>query len=177
MNNENLYVCLKREFNALNNNLINEGVNEIVYRCFKQVKENIDYLGDRVNEENFNSLNSNSEYIDRSFKIKETQQLFKYCILLLENEDNIKPQYKLILENLLKHFQCIFSLENSKHYAGFNHKNKFSFQHSLILSKGTQFLDRIPCDLEEQLLREQSKGKCLILLLQVQHFHVYFIKT
>ncbi|KAH8740675.1 hypothetical protein FG386_002637 [Cryptosporidium ryanae] len=158
MNNENLYTCLKREFNNLNETLVNEGIDEIICRCFNQVKENINYLDDNLNEEKFDSLNSNSKYIDRTFKIRETQQLFKYCILLLEREVNIKPQYKLILENLLSHFQRIFLTED-KYLHRFTQKNKFSSQNSLLLSTGSQISVPKPCDLEEKLLHEQNKGK------------------
>ena len=162
MENEELYTSLKHEFNILNDILISEGIDEIVSRCFDQVKENIHYLNKYVNEESTDSLNNNSKYIDRSFKIKETQQLFKYCILLLEKEDDIKPQYKLVLENLLDHFQCIFSSEKCVNYPykfSVNNRSNIFSKNLLLLSTDSKGSFQKSSDLEEQLLHEKNKGK------------------
>ncbi|OII73686.1 uncharacterized protein cubi_03484 [Cryptosporidium ubiquitum] len=110
MNNGNCSL-LKTEFENFKNSIINEGMDEIVGKCFNQVKENINYLNELSFEENISSLNNESEFVERNFKIKETQHLFKYCIMLLEKENNLNPHYKLLLENLLFHFQNIFSSE------------------------------------------------------------------
>lgn len=166
MNNGN-HLLLKGDFESVRSSLINEGMDEIVCKCFNQVRENIDYLNGLNFGENANSLNNESCFVERSFKIKETQNLFKYCILLLEKESNIDPHYKLLLENLLFHFQNVFSPERYevnkklKYLSEENWDSKTSQFSSVSSSIPTFKYTPLPVfkELEKQLLYEQNKGK------------------
>lgn len=159
-------LSLKSGFENFKSTLIKEGMDEIVCKCFKQVKENIDYLKELNFGENINSLNNESCYIERDLKIKETQHLFKYCIMLLEKENNINPHYKLLFENLLFHFQNIFSLER---YEVDNclrnqlEKNSLSNTSVSSVSSFVHTSQYMPLpdfkELEKQLLFEQNQGK------------------
>ncbi|KAK9170944.1 hypothetical protein CmeUKMEL1_14765 [Cryptosporidium meleagridis] len=160
-------LSLKGDFENFKSTLIKEGIDEIVCKCFKQVKENIDYLKELNYGENINSLNSESCYIERDLKIKETQHLFKYCIMLLEKENNINPHYKLLFENLLFHFQNIFSLERYEVDCCLrNQLEKNSLSNTSCVSSVSSFVPTsqyVPLpdfkELEKQLLFEQNQGK------------------
>lgn len=162
--NDGNCLSLKSEFENFKNSLINEGMDEIVGKCFNQVKENIDYLNELNFGENVNSLNNESEFLNRSFKIKETQYLFKYCIMLLEKENNINPHYKLLLENLLFHFQNIFSTERYEiDYGLKDQSDKNCVSKTSSVSSFIPTSQYIPLpgfeELEKQLLYEQNQGK------------------
>ncbi|KAJ1614933.1 hypothetical protein OIY81_88 [Cryptosporidium canis] len=165
MNNGN-GLLLKRDFESVRNSLIKEGMDEMVCKCFNQVRKNIDYLNELNFGENTNSLNNESYLVERSFKIKETQNLFKYCIKLLDREGEINPHYKLLLENLLFHFQNIFSLEryevnsNLRCIPEVNVASKISSSFSSISSIIPKFNNThlsVCNDLEKQLLHERQK--------------------
>lgn len=167
MNNGNS-LLLKSDFESIRNSLISEGMDEIVCKCFNQVKENIDYLNELNFGENINSLNNESCFVERSFKIKETQNLFKYCIVLLEKESSIDPHYKLILENLLFHFQNVFSPEKYEVNTNLgcqpeeNWESRTPSQFSSVSSSIPTFkYTPLPAfkELEKQLLYEKNKGK------------------
>ncbi|KAH8583546.1 uncharacterized protein ELE39_000314 [Cryptosporidium sp. chipmunk genotype I] len=161
-------LSMNSDFEHLKSTLINEGMDEIVCKCFNQVKENIDYLKELSFGENVNSINNDSCFVERNFKIKETQHLFKYCIMLLEKESNMNPHYKLLLENLLFHFQNIFSPEKCELDAILRsqlEKNSFSNTSSYVSSissfiPNSQYMP-LPDfeELEKQLLYEQNQGK------------------
>ncbi|KAF7456031.1 hypothetical protein HWI79_3421 [Cryptosporidium felis] len=165
MNNDRYYSSLKDSFESLNKSLINEGIDSIVAKCFSQVKENINYLNSSSFEESVNSINNKSSYVNRNFKIKETQQIFKYCILLLEKENGINPHHKLLLENLLLHFQRIFSSEVNGDLYDLDHRpekyreSSSSSYPSFLPFLSTEYYSPLPnCDeLDKQLLFEQNK--------------------
>ncbi|PPS98354.1 Uncharacterized protein GY17_00000693 [Cryptosporidium hominis] len=159
-------LSLKSDFENFKSSLIKEGMDEIVCKCFKQVKENIDYLKELNFGENINSLNNESCYIERDLKIKETQHLFKYCIMLLEKENNINPHYKLLFENLLFHFQNIFSLERYEVDNCLRNQLEKSSLSNTSVSSVSSFVPTsqyMPLpdfkELEKQLLFEQNQGK------------------
>ncbi|EEA05652.1 uncharacterized protein CMU_026600 [Cryptosporidium muris RN66] len=136
-------------------------INFKIKQLCEQIQDNLEWISSEQIQEtknpdfrNIESISSDSQYIKKKFKIRETQQLLQHCLILIEQNHDIKLQTNLLVHNLLHFFQnqvtLVSSLKDNTNYDSYSETDTGD---SSTLSKYITIADND--HLYNQILQEQ----------------------
>ncbi|KAL7068777.1 hypothetical protein ACR3K2_07400 [Cryptosporidium serpentis] len=136
-------------------------INFKIKQLCKQIQDNLEWIYSEQEQEtkssdfrNIESISSDSQYIKKIFKIRETQQLLQHCLILIKQNHDIKPQTNLLVHNLLHFFQNqVILVSNLKDNSNYDSYSETDTGDSSTLSKYITIADND--HLHNQILQEQ----------------------